>query len=156
MPRICHKTKLLLTFSQPIITSVRRPCIFFSAIFLCRWPKRPRNMSWCFCMYYISFNGIYVQESFTPFRHGGHLFFSFFQASLMGVSGTTTTTTTIPTYEPVRRDSFRPPSLEAADNSLALTSSLSPVDEQVIIFFQSKQHYAKHIHERPKKLMQLP
>ena len=49
----------------------------------------------------------------------------------MGVSGTTTATTTIPSYEPVRRDSFRPPSLEAADNSLALTGSLSPVDEQV-------------------------
>lgn len=46
----------------------------------------------------------------------------------MGVSGTmTTTTTSIPTYEPVRRDSFRPPSLEAADNSLAL----SPIDEHV-------------------------
>ena len=50
----------------------------------------------------------------------------------MGVSaGTTTATTTIPSYEPLRRDSFRPPSLEAADNSLGLTSSLSPVDEQV-------------------------
>ena len=57
----------------------------------------------------------------------------FFQASLMGVSGTTTATTTIPSYEPVRRDSFRPPSLEAADNSLALTGSLSPVDEQVCV-----------------------
>jgi len=53
-------------------------------------------------------------------------------ASLMGVSGAmATTTTTIPSYEPVRRDSFRPPSLEAADNSLALTGSLSPVDEQM-------------------------
>jgi len=53
-------------------------------------------------------------------------------ASLMGVSaGTTTATTTIPSYEPLRRDSFRPPSLEAADNSLGLTSSLSPVDEQM-------------------------
>ena len=52
----------------------------------------------------------------------------------MGVSGTTTATTTIPSYEqPVRRDSFRPPSLEAADNSLALTGSLSPVDEQVCV-----------------------
>ena len=56
-------------------------------------------------------------------------YFTFlFQASLMGV-----TTTTIPSYEPVRRDSFRPASLEAADNSLALTSSLSPVDEQVSV-----------------------
>ena len=52
----------------------------------------------------------------------------------MGVSaGTTTATTTIPSYEPLRRDSFRPPSLEAADNSLGLTSSLSPVDEQVSV-----------------------
>lgn len=58
----------------------------------------------------------------------------------MGVCGaqttaaTTLTTTVIPTsYEPVRRDSFRPASLEAADNSLALTSSLSPVDEQVSV-----------------------
>ena len=59
-------------------------------------------------------------------------FFQFmFQASLMGVSGTTTATTTIPSYEPIRRDSFRPPSLEAADNSLGLASSLSPVEEQV-------------------------
>ena len=49
----------------------------------------------------------------------------------MGVSGTTTATTTIPSYEPLRRDSFRPPSLEAADNSLGLASSLSPVEEQV-------------------------
>ena len=51
----------------------------------------------------------------------------------MGVSGTTTATTTIPSYEPIRRDSFRPASLEAADNSLALTSSLSPADEQVSV-----------------------
>lgn len=49
-------------------------------------------------------------------------------ASLMGMGATTTTTNC---YEPVRRDSFRPPSLEAADNSLALTGSLSPVDEQM-------------------------
>jgi hypothetical protein len=50
-------------------------------------------------------------------------------ASLMCMSGTPTSS--IPTYDPIRRDSFRPPSLEAADNSLALTSSLSPVDEQM-------------------------
>ena len=48
----------------------------------------------------------------------------------MGVSGTTT----IPSYEPVRRDSFRPPSLEAADNSLALSASLSPIHEEVSLF----------------------
>ena len=50
----------------------------------------------------------------------------------MGVSGAmTTTTTTNSIYEPLRRDSFRPPSLEAADNSLALTASLSPIHEEV-------------------------
>jgi len=53
-------------------------------------------------------------------------------ASLMGVSGAmTTTTTTNSIYEPLRRDSFRPPSLEAADNSLALTASLSPIHEEM-------------------------
>lgn len=51
-------------------------------------------------------------------------------ANLMGISGGTTTTTSIP-YEAVRRDTFRPPSLDAADSSLALASSLSPVDEQM-------------------------
>ena len=63
-----------------------------------------------------------------------------FQASLMGVSGTTTATTTIPSYEPVRRDSFRPPSLEAADNSLGLASSLSPVEEQVSHLYKKQPH----------------
>ena len=43
----------------------------------------------------------------------------------------TATKTTTQSYEPVRRDFFRPLRLDASDTSLALTALLSPVDEQM-------------------------